>query len=325
VEPFTTDLHVLRTGNYADFTELSPRRLRILGEVLALARARGWRVVGFTPPDGSRYVRFFESHPVVGPRWREFGRLMPRLFRRYGFRWLDFRNAAAIPCTDADFVDGGYHTNAACSMRMRARLDAAAGLATGASAQKPLTLVALGDSIPAARPRECEGCTGFVTLYARALARATGRPVHVDNRAVPGATSSDVWEAIVHDPSLRTVLRRADAVIVSAGHNDAPSARVGENVDVLLTEVEVLRGNRPTLIRVTNVYADAANPPVRVRRLNAAICGAARSHYVPCADIRGVSGLLASDHVHPSPRGHRAIARALIRLGFSPLAATGSP
>jgi hypothetical protein len=127
-EPFTTDLRVLRTGNYADFTELSPQRVHVLEQALALARARGWRVVGFTPPDGSRYRRFFESHPVLGPRWREFGRLMPRLFRRYGYRWLDFRDPAAVPCTDADFVDGGYHTNAVCSMRMRERLDAAAGV-----------------------------------------------------------------------------------------------------------------------------------------------------------------------------------------------------
>jgi lysophospholipase L1-like esterase len=320
-EPFTSDLNVLRTGNYADFTRLSARGVRILGDALALARARGWRVVGFTPPDGSRYRRFFASHPVVGPRWREFGRLMPRLFRGYGFRWLDFRNAAAIPCTDADFVDGGYHTNAACSMRMRARLDAAAGLATAGTEgrRRPLTLVALGDSIPAARPRECDGCTGFVTLYARALARATGRSVRVENRAVPGSTSSDL-RAEADDE----VLAKADAVLITTGHNDARPERAGRNVDALVTAIERLRGSRPTLVRVTNVYDDA-NRPAFVSRLNVALCEAARRHRVPCTDIRSVGRLLARDHVHPSPRGHRAIARALIRLGFSPLAAPGSP
>jgi hypothetical protein len=129
IDPFTTDLSKLRTGIYDDWTQLSPERIRTLEQILALARARGWRVVGFTPPDGDRYLRFFAANPVIGPRWRAFGALMPKLFARYGYRWLDFRNARSIPCRQSDFVDGGYHTNAACSMRMRRRLDAAAGSA----------------------------------------------------------------------------------------------------------------------------------------------------------------------------------------------------
>jgi lysophospholipase L1-like esterase len=209
-------------------------------------------------------------------------------------------------------------------MRMRARLDAAAGLATGASAQKPLTLVALGDSIPAARPRECDGCTGFVTLYARALARATDRPVRVENRAVPGSTSADLRGAVAGDGSLRSALADADAVIVTTGYNDVEPGRAGPNLDTVLTAIERLRRGRPTLLRVTNVYDDA-NRPGFVRRVNAGICEAARRHRIPCADIGGVGRLLARDHVHPSPAGHRAIARVLVRLGFSPLAAPGSP
>jgi hypothetical protein len=126
IDPFTTDLRTLRTGIYDDWTELSPERVRVLEQVLALAHARGWRVVGFTPPDGQRYLKFFDANPVVGPRWRAFAQLMPKLFARYGYRWLDFRDARAIPCRQSDFVDGGYHTDAACSMRMRRRLDAAA-------------------------------------------------------------------------------------------------------------------------------------------------------------------------------------------------------
>jgi hypothetical protein len=126
IDPFTTDLHKLRTGIYADWHELSRRRIRILEQVLAFARARHWVVVGFTPPDGDRYLRFFSHHPVIGPQWRAFARLMPKLFAHYGYRWLDFRNARSIPCRQSDFVDGGYHTDAACSMRMRRQLDQAA-------------------------------------------------------------------------------------------------------------------------------------------------------------------------------------------------------
>jgi hypothetical protein len=126
IDPFTTDLHKLRTGIYADWHELSPKRIHILEQVLAFARARHWIVVGFTPPDGDRYLRFFSHHPVIGPQWRAFAGLMPKLFARYHYRWLDFRNARSIPCRQSDFVDGGYHTDAACSMRMRRRLDQAA-------------------------------------------------------------------------------------------------------------------------------------------------------------------------------------------------------
>jgi hypothetical protein len=123
VDPFTTNLSKLRTGIYDNWDELSPERIHVLEQVLALARARGWRVVGFTPPDGHRYLRFFRSNRVIGPRWRAFARLMPKLFARYGYMWLDFRDARSIPCRQSDFVDGGYHTDAACSMRMRERLD----------------------------------------------------------------------------------------------------------------------------------------------------------------------------------------------------------
>jgi hypothetical protein len=126
VDPFTRDLSKLRTGNYQGWTSIDRNRVRVLVQILALARARGWKVVGFTPPDGDRYLRFFASNRVIGPRWREFAHLMPKLFARYGYRWLDFRDARSIPCRQADFVDGGYHTDAACSMRMRKRLDAAA-------------------------------------------------------------------------------------------------------------------------------------------------------------------------------------------------------
>src|SRR6201999_3538245 len=98
IDPFTTDLTKLRTGNYDRWTKISQTRLHVLEQVLALARARGWRVVGFTPPDGDRYLRLFASNKVIGPRWRAFARLMPKLFARYGYRWLDLRDARSIPC-----------------------------------------------------------------------------------------------------------------------------------------------------------------------------------------------------------------------------------
>jgi lysophospholipase L1-like esterase len=233
-------------------------------------------------------------------------------------------------------------------MKMRARLDEAAQVQPGERPHRSLTLVALGDSIPAAVPRDC-GCTaGYVALYGRALARATRRPVIVDNRAVPGSTSSDLRAAVAGDESLRAALAGADAVIVTVGHNDTPWVRSGgsaellrHNLDAVLGEIRALRRDRPTLLRVTNFHNDKeGNPAVtpggdamskRVVDLYArVICAVAARHHVPCADVyhafNGPSGrsfdgrFVARDRIHPNQRGHRVIATLLIKLGFAPLA-----
>jgi lysophospholipase L1-like esterase len=297
IDAFTTDLHQLRTGIYADWHQLSTRRIHLLEQVLAFARARGWRVVGFTPPDGDRYLRFFSQHPVIGPRWRAFAALMPKLFGRYGYRWLDFRDARSIPCRQSDFVDGGYHTDAACSMRMRARLDAAAS--------RQLTLVALGDSIPAARPRECHCRAGFVTMYARALKR----PVSVQNLAVPGANSSDLLELVRAHGGIR-----ADIVLVMIGHNDTPwitpgdsPARLRRNLDAVLSRIHA-----PD-VRVANFYDDGHGDPRVVAQYARTICAVARRHDAACADVYHAftPKLLAADHIHPNAAGQRLIAQLL--------------
>src|SRR5438034_5867395 len=130
-------------------------------------------------------------------------------------------------------------------MRMRQRLDAAA--------QRGLRLVALGDSIPAARPRECRWAAGFVTLYARALSRALKRPVSTLNLAVPGSNSSDLLDQVQHDPRARS----ADAILVMIGHNDTPWVRPGGSVGLLRRNLDaILRELHAPLVRVANFYDD---------------------------------------------------------------------
>ena len=297
IDPFTTDLSKLRTGYYDDWTQLSPERIRVLEQVLALARERGWRVVGFTPPDGARYLRFFADNRVTGPRWRAFAQLMPRLFGRYGYRWLDFRDGRSIPCKQSDFVDGGYHTDAACSMRMRQRLDAAA--------RRQVTVVALGDSIPAARPRECRCKEGFVTLFAHMLER----PVVVQNLAVPGANSADLLELLRRRGGVH-----ADIALVMIGHNDTPWVRphgsLRRNLDQILDLVHA-----PD-VRVANFYDDGHGRRRVVAADARTICAVARAHGARCADVFHAFNpkLLAPDHVHPNAAGQRLIARLLYTL-----------
>jgi lysophospholipase L1-like esterase len=245
---------------------------------------------------------------------------MPRLFHRFGFAWLDLRDARAIPCRESDFVDGGYHTNAACSSRMRDRLDTAAGLLAKPRSPggRPLTLVALGDSIPAAVPRECGNCTGYVTLYARALSEAVNREVKVENLADPGSDSNDLRASLDADRAVRRLVAHADAVVVTTGRNDTGGVDVLQrNLHSILSTIRGLTRGRSTILRVTNFY----DPDPGRAEHSRTICRVARRDAVPCADVWDAFDVsLLADGVHPNARGHRVIARLLLRLGFAPLA-----
>jgi hypothetical protein len=124
--PFTRDLSVWRNGYYADWTRLDSERLRALDDALELVRARGWRVIGFAPPEPPGYLRLLETDPRLAPQWRAFLDLMPRLFRRHGFVWAGLADGSAIGCTPRDYPDA-FHSDAACSERVRRALDAVAG------------------------------------------------------------------------------------------------------------------------------------------------------------------------------------------------------
>ena len=126
--PYTTDLDRLRAGLYRDWRgRFDYDRLEALERILDTASRRRWKVVGFAPPDGDRYVRLFTTARASKGPWRVFWREVPTAFRRHGFPFLDLHRMSRIPCPPDAFVDDGYHADAACSERIRARLDAAAG------------------------------------------------------------------------------------------------------------------------------------------------------------------------------------------------------
>lgn len=115
---FTGDLRAWRNGYYADWRRLDAGRMRDLVAALDLARARGWRVVGFAPPEPVEARRVLETDPRVAPRWRSFLQAMPQLFRQRGFRWVD---TVTLRCPSSDFPDL-FHTDQRCSNRLRAAL-----------------------------------------------------------------------------------------------------------------------------------------------------------------------------------------------------------
>ena len=117
-----------RGGQYDGYTHVDRDALRQLAGALDLARAKGWRVMGFAPPDSTFYARLFATRPETAAALREFTAAMPALFRSRGFGWLDLSDIRFVPCARDQFVDDGWHVNAACAMRIRSRLDAAAAL-----------------------------------------------------------------------------------------------------------------------------------------------------------------------------------------------------
>lgn len=115
---FTGDLTTWRNGYYADWRRLDAGRMRDLVAALDLARERGWRVVGFAPPEPAEARRVLERDPRVAPRWAMFESVVPQLFRQRGFRWV---NTVALPCPSSEFPDL-FHTDARCSNRLHAAL-----------------------------------------------------------------------------------------------------------------------------------------------------------------------------------------------------------
>jgi hypothetical protein len=121
----TNDPATFGGGYYQAYSALDPDRVHQLDDALKLAKSYGWRVVGFVSPYSPRYVERLSTAPVTKVSWRDYAKVVPRFFRAYGFPFVDLRDVRDVPCASTAFVDDGWHPNAACMNRVRARLEAA--------------------------------------------------------------------------------------------------------------------------------------------------------------------------------------------------------
>lgn len=243
----------------------------------------------------------------------------------------------------------------------------------GTSSSGELTLVALGDSVPFNSSNDCSGCVGYVDQYKDAIATATGKAVTVVNLSShAGLTSTGLSADLANDASLRASVAAADAITISIGFNDAPmlvdddpcDGAVGdtqlgtytdacisqwadafaERYTTILDEIKTLRGDKPTLLTVINIFDTwlgfSGNPAdfnahigvvkTLLESQNAAICRVAADHGALCADLHSAfnganhdqpsGALLGPDYSHPSQAGNDLIAKTLENLGFAPLA-----
>ena len=146
--------------------------------------------------------------------------------------------------------------------------------------------MAVGDSIPYNSADDCPGCTGFVDLYADAVAVATGAPVEVTNLSEhTGLTLPDLLGDL---DSMSDALAEADVIVVAIAHNtielnaDEPcgadfdettntlsdwskvdatcasesAASHREEFDELFATIAATREGRPTILRALNKYSD---------------------------------------------------------------------
>ena len=113
VTPYTGDLSTWRNGYFADWRSLDEARVHALDQALALARDRGWHVVGFAPPEPPQMLHVLETDPQVAPRWQRFSGRCRGSSRGTASRGPTL-DGAALGCPRSDFPDG-FHSDARCS------------------------------------------------------------------------------------------------------------------------------------------------------------------------------------------------------------------
>jgi HAMP domain-containing protein len=230
-------------------------------------------------------------------------------------------------------------------------------------APEPLTFVALGDSWP--EGAHCGYCETFAGRYADGLEALAGRPVDLvdlTGDAQPffqtaGGGTASLLRALRQDSSFADQVATGDVIMIATGPNEGDRAfgpyaegHCGDgfacvqrleqfwlrNFNAMLDEIDRLRGDRPTAIRlvsaanffVSDPSATKGLPPDAMEfgakyfeALNTAACDAARSHDAICVDVRPVlNGPTLDQPVDEnSPRSMQAVADALLATGLPEL------
>ncbi len=196
----------------------------------------------------------------------------------------------ALRCVSAIAGSVMLLTLAACGTAGRTVGGGSASTGSGTSSSSAtsgnspgLNLVAIGDSIPYNSPDDCPGCTGFVDQYAKAVEKATGNHVTVQNLTQhTGLTLPQLLDEL---DSFKQPLSAADVILVGIAHNsfelnaDAPCGRPVINktpdwsvVDArcasesatnyqpmyqkLYSQIAAWRDGKPTILRTINRYSD---------------------------------------------------------------------
>jgi hypothetical protein len=250
---------------------------------------------------------------------------------------------------------------AGCSRSSDVSVSSPEGKTSGAP--EPLTFVALGDSWP--EGAHCGFCETFAGRYADGLETLAGRPVDfvdLTGDAQPffqtaGGGTASLLRALRQNSSFADQVASGDVIMIATGPNEGDLAfgpyaegHCGDgfacvqrleqfwlrNFDAILGDIDQLRGNRPTAIRLVSAAnfflsdpsATKGLPPDAMEfgakyfeALNTAECHAARTHDATCVDVRPVlNGPTLDQPVdETSPASMQAVADALLATGLPEL------
>jgi hypothetical protein len=202
--------------------------------------------------------------------------------------------------------------------------------ASPSAAEADLRYVALGDSWP--EGAHCDpACITFPELHAEAIEKITGQSVTFMNLSgqaqpyfdTPGlGGSAGLLKALRDDEEFRSKVAEGDVIVISTGPNDIGDAfdqimagtcggkddadcveelgRTWEReFDLILDEIETLRVDKPTAIRLVNAanawFKDPSHSRETANGLEAvfqlltdAMCHSAQAHGAVCVDVRPV-------------------------------------
>lgn len=183
-------------------------------------------------------------------------------------------------------------------------------------------VVVLGDSYSQGAGLPGGAAQAFPTL----VARATGRPVHLDGFGSTGFTTRGLCadRPVTYGDRLTAdhlLALRPTAVIVEGGVNDA---RFGRPAAVRAAAADLLR-RLATVPQVVVVGPAAVQAdPRRLTTVDDSLAADAAAAGRPYVALRRVPIPLQRDHVHPTRAGQAAIAALLVPLLDQP-SGTGSP
>ena len=225
-----------------------------------------------------------------------------------------------------------------------------------------LNYVAFGDSWP--EGAHCNGCTTFAGLWAEALETQTRRDIEftdftgaAEASTAQSKATASLLSALQTDDETRAAVQAADIILIATGPNeidvlgDACSGpddfdcvrdlgeMWSENFEAILTEIDLLREGKPTVIRLVNaanlfVMAPEAIPEgaaddfattgpggLVFELLTTAMCEAAATHDAVCVDVRPIitGPNLDQPGDENSPETMQAIADALVATGLPEL------
>ena len=223
----------------------------------------------------------------------------------------------------------------------------AAQVSPSASPQaEALRYVALGDSLASGMGGE----PSYADFYRDGLERTTGRPVDLTNLGRPGWTSSQLLDALRTNEEFRSAVAEADVITWDIGGNDIVQAvirngtgtcggedglrcmrqttsRFADRWDAVIDELVALRHSDDVALRTFDLYSpfiypDARTEPImdQLDAMNTTIRSSQGRDGVAVAPVADAFAgapdpLLDDDGLHPSPQGHRVIARLLLELG----------